>query len=191
MYRNYAENLLKYFVSKSSELYGKEFIVYNVHSLIHLSKEAENFGCLDECSAFAYENYLQSLKKLIRNGRHLIEQIVKKLSEQASRSSVNESTPSQLTSFRKPDNAYVLSNNCCCEVLEPPNASGFVRCRLYRKAILVFTNPCNSSLIGTYNVLERHSRIQLISRDMLKQQAIFICGSNGKSETFLTILHLQ
>ena len=62
----YAADLLKYFVEKASFLYGAEFIVYNVHCLIHLADEVRNFGSLVSCSGFPFENYLQKLKRLVR-----------------------------------------------------------------------------------------------------------------------------
>lgn len=57
----YARELLKYFVNKNCDLYGRAFLVYNMHSLLHLAKNADTFGSLDPCSAFLFEKYLQKL----------------------------------------------------------------------------------------------------------------------------------
>ena len=46
-YGNYAHQLLQHFVSKCAELYGREFLVYNVHTLAHIAREAQHFGDLD------------------------------------------------------------------------------------------------------------------------------------------------
>jgi len=64
-YADYAEHLLKYFVSCFCKLYGKNHLVYNVHSLIHLADDAKRHGTLDHISSFPFESYLGRLKRLV------------------------------------------------------------------------------------------------------------------------------
>lgn len=61
-YCQYSQTLLKTFVSHFGEIYGKDAIVYNVHGLVHLPMDVQQFGCLDRISAFPYENHLQNIE---------------------------------------------------------------------------------------------------------------------------------
>jgi len=61
-YLDYAEQLLDYFVEKFENLYGHQHVSHNVHGFLHLCDDYHNFGPLDNCSAFAFENYMKNLK---------------------------------------------------------------------------------------------------------------------------------
>lgn len=63
MYCDYANGLLRTFVNNAAVLYGRDMMVYNVHGLIHLADDVRRFGCLDNFSAFPFENSLMSIKK--------------------------------------------------------------------------------------------------------------------------------
>jgi hypothetical protein len=78
---DYAHELLKMFVEQSVTIYGPEFVVYNVHCLVHLAAEAKQRGCLDSFSAFPYENELKTLKRLVRKAAVPLSQVVRRLSE--------------------------------------------------------------------------------------------------------------
>ena len=55
----------------------------NVHSLLHLADDVRNHNCsLNDISAFSYENYLQTLKGLIRDANNPIAQVLKRSAEQ-------------------------------------------------------------------------------------------------------------
>lgn len=62
-----AHNLIAEFVEEFKILYCVKFFTYNVHSLIHLSFYVKLHGCLNNFSAFKYENYLGLIKKKILN----------------------------------------------------------------------------------------------------------------------------
>ena len=46
--------LLVYFVRHEHKLYGPEFLVYNVHSLLHFADNAVSWVRFDTCSGFAF-----------------------------------------------------------------------------------------------------------------------------------------
>lgn len=78
---DYADSLLNYFVETFGVLYGKEHISHNIHTLLHLCSDAKYFGSLEEFSAFPFENYMQSILKLIRKSEKPLEQIVFRIIE--------------------------------------------------------------------------------------------------------------
>ena len=77
-----AKGLLREYVQEADNLYGEDFISYNVHCLVHLADDALRFGHLDRCSAFPFENMLGGLKSLLRKPGSRLSQIVKRLGEQ-------------------------------------------------------------------------------------------------------------
>lgn len=65
-YIDFARNLLKYFVKNFENLYGRHFISHNVHRLLHISDDYTDFDPLDIISAFTFENYMKSHKKMFK-----------------------------------------------------------------------------------------------------------------------------
>ncbi|XP_047122826.1 uncharacterized protein LOC124806182 [Hydra vulgaris] len=99
---SYSKTLLINFVNHFGLLYGQEMIVYNVHSLIHLADDVQQHGTLDKISGFAYENYLQHLKKMIRKPQHPLAQIIRRQSERDA--VINDFLPDQKIKYRKQHN---------------------------------------------------------------------------------------
>jgi len=77
------------FVSDIQKLYYSELLTYNMHSLVHLSEDVKIHGKLDNFSAFPFENYMQKLKQLIRKKNDHLIQLVNRLHEIDSHSSLN------------------------------------------------------------------------------------------------------
>lgn len=76
-----ANSLLISFVQHFSQLFGPEFLVYNVHGLVHLCEDVKIHGNLDLFSSFPYENFLGHLKKMVRGPRNPLTQVIRRLSE--------------------------------------------------------------------------------------------------------------
>jgi len=76
-----ANTLLLEFVEKCKSIYGLEYLVYNVHNLIHLTDDAILFGSLDNISCFKYENNMQVIKKLVHSGNFQLNQVAKRIIE--------------------------------------------------------------------------------------------------------------
>lgn len=78
---DYAHSLLCLFVQQAGDIYGRGFLVYNVHGLTHIAADVSMFGPLDCYSAFPFENLWGQLKRLVGQPHFPLQQVVRRLSE--------------------------------------------------------------------------------------------------------------
>ena len=83
LYSAYAHELLILFVQHFETIYGRNMLVYNVHCLVHLAEDASRFGCLDNISAFPFENFLGKFKRMVRKPSFPLEQVIRRLYEKS------------------------------------------------------------------------------------------------------------
>jgi len=81
-YLHVTEESIRQFVCKAPKIYGEDFVVYNIHLLLHLCTDVQIYGPLDRYSCFPFENYLQSLKRRIRSKRLPLEQVYNRIAEE-------------------------------------------------------------------------------------------------------------
>ncbi|KYN29083.1 hypothetical protein ALC57_01489 [Trachymyrmex cornetzi] len=81
-YLHVAEEAIRKFVLKAPRIYGEDFVVYNVHSLLHLCADVQTYGPIERYGCFPFENYLQSLKKRIRSKRLSLQQVCNRIAEE-------------------------------------------------------------------------------------------------------------
>lgn len=109
---HFIEKLLNYYVNKFGEIYGKEFMSHNIHALLHLIDDYKQFGPLDNCSCFPYENFMQLLKKMVRSNAKPLQQVVKRYEELNvfGRLTINNSKNSEF--FKNIHSAGPLGEGC-------------------------------------------------------------------------------
>lgn len=143
-----ARNLLISFCDQAKKLYGKSFMVYNVHCLLHLERVARVHGSLDSVSAYAFENFLGSLKRSIRSPRNPIVSAVKYVYEMQEASSIRKHQTKIYSTY--PNNCYVdIARRLCFEVVEIQSGSIFVR-QYHGTSYL--SRPCPTDIIGCLSV---------------------------------------
>jgi len=80
-YLNFCQQILEYFIKTFGKIYGTEHISHNIHALQHICDDYKNFGPLDNCSCFPFENHMSTLKKYIRKSHQPLQQAVKRYTE--------------------------------------------------------------------------------------------------------------
>lgn len=80
-YCHIADKLLKNFVTKSAQVLNDDFVVFNVHNLIHIVEDVKLYGSLNDFSCFPFENYLYILKNKLHSTSKPLEQIHRRIEE--------------------------------------------------------------------------------------------------------------
>ena len=132
---------------------------------------------------------MQKLKRLVRSGRNPLAQIAKRLSERGV--SIHQCQETEITS-KEPDNRYILSDSCCCEVVhktnqQDDNGNEQYLCRVYERTEALFTTPCDSRIIGAHKANPRLASMKVLSSQALQRKAIMLEVRNKK--IFMAILH--
>ncbi|XP_025266724.1 uncharacterized protein LOC112638743 isoform X1 [Camponotus floridanus] len=165
---HFAEQFIRTFISHSVVIYGKSFVVYNVHSLSHLSKECQEHGTMDNFSAFRYENRLKSIKDSLMSCYKPLQQIARRDLGKEKIKIILDSKPNQ----------FVLS-------LKHFIANEIIRGSQYRKVII--DNICFR--IGTKNSCFKTSNgnVVLLKNIVYRHRTLFFVGCKfQKQEDFYT-----
>lgn len=190
-YLDYAGKLLTYFVNQAPKYYGLTFVVYNVHCLIHLADDSRFFNLdLDKISCFPFENYLQSLKKYVRNSTNPLSSIIKRVSElEQAGLHVDHKTIYTKVSSIKRDSWFLLKNERVVCVKEVLSTKSFV-CTIYYKNHVTdfFDKPCRSSLVGIFFLSQRASGKQEVVKkeDFLRK---LVCLPREDGFVLIKLLH--
>jgi hypothetical protein len=161
---NTAKELLIYFVQNCENFYGTDFCVYNTHSLIHLADDVKyHKEVLDELSCFIFENFLGSLKSMIRRPNRPCAQICNRMSEKIDFNFIDQSPkPVQCNSKKiqfsnyeiiannARDSYVLLKGNTILKVLEILKDDFSVMGTLSNKLENFYEYPLPSSSLGIF-----------------------------------------
>ena len=80
-YLDLATNCMEMFVRYSVQIFGVQFVVYVVHSMMHIHKDVRMYGKLSNFAAYSFEDKLGKLKKLVRKSSKPIQQMCRRIEE--------------------------------------------------------------------------------------------------------------
>jgi hypothetical protein len=192
---SFSEKLLYKFVSDTSRLYSKEFLIYNLHSLIHLANDVRQFGPLDNISAFKFENYMQTLKKMTRSSNHKLEQVANRLAETMKSGyvkvnpSVNCKSGGLASSVgyigtNTGDNCFFTDQGEVVIAISIDITSKTICVKRFRKQFSVPMYPFDSKKIGIISVSELSNSTVNVDSSRLSRKCVLLPDKNN---TFLCI----
>jgi len=188
---SYASQLLKYFVSKSPEIYGQGFVSYNVHSLTHLHNDVQHYQCsLDNISCFPFENFLQILKKFVRGTQNPLSQVVKRVTELENLNvTITKKELNTKATTNERDRWFLMKNGhfACikdvqqkkyyCDILHTNQLTNF------------YDEPCESKILGIYYLKNKNIVMQQRIVDINEFKRKTICLSYKNGFVFVPLLH--
>ena len=186
-----AKELVKRFVKEAKKIYGKGFISYNVHSLIHLPDDYKKYGNLEHISCYNFESYLGThIKGAVRSGFKPLNQIITHVNNVNDKIESNETFPlfvrkhhhnsckiylnrnSKIVpgSLGNRDNVVQLTDGSLAIVTDIQSMED-IEVQCFDKVNSFFKDPLDSKLVGIFRVskLQAAKRIpfQLIAAKMM------------------------
>ncbi|XP_070152508.1 uncharacterized protein [Polyergus mexicanus] len=161
----FPQELLNIFVKHCEQLYGQEFLIYNVHILCHLADDVQIYRLLDLFSCFPFENYLGQIKNLIKSPNYPLQQIGRRLHE------MNAALENNLPIIEK-QFIHAVEDN-----LTPlPEKFRSVFCKQFKKfkhGDFTITTHSYSS-VNSYCLMKNNMLIQI--QNVISLQEIFVVG---------------
>ena len=156
-HKDYAEHLLLYFVNKVKVMYGNRFVVYNVHSLLHICQIAVDNRSLQRVTAYRFENNMSKIRSWIRGTGNPIIQISNRLME-------HRAVPSIIQAPRKtvlqPGLCYEIDNHKFCLLHEIGLNSSL--CEIFVETVSLFSEPCDSRIAFIFKGFKSNTQIKTI-----------------------------
>lgn len=207
IWRSYANDLLHCFVQNVPKFYSEEFLVYNVHNLLHLADDVYNFGPLDSFSAFPFENFMSKVKRLVRSHNMPLEQVAKRLGE---KSTIGMNTVNRNTNMvkYKGDIIRKIPFNDNCTLSTTPSDSCFVtfsgeiivvksieicsesssynlKCNCFINKTDFYKQPIESSKLGIFKV-SGTKRI-IVNLSQLHKKCLLLPNFGDNDDSFICI----
>lgn len=171
-YLSFAGKLLLAFVKNFKSIYGESRVNHNVHGLIHVEHDVKEHGTLDEYSAWPFENFMQSLKKLIRKPKQPLQQVVKRLSEKKKCEFIKEEKLSAKFQFEQCHKNGPLPENCSNPQYKVARNEKIIVSSGVRDNCLKMVN---GSIVRVENICysEKQEKIVIVGREYSKVSSIY------------------
>ena len=167
----YSKELLSWFVKNAARFYGPNFTVYNVHTLIHFHDDVNYHKMsLFDMSAFAFENYMQTLKCYIRKSTELIVQVVNRIYDIDKTSSVKSKKDLSTKLFvNERDRCFLIRRPFI--FVDEIQDNNMLYCRILptTKYECLFKKPCDSKMLE----ICKASRTSHFKRKMIDKDSMF------------------
>lgn len=172
----YAGSLLERFSNEFGSIYSKDSCVYNVHMLSHLHTDALVHGKLDSISAFPFENFMQTLKRLIKSHSNFLAQVANRILERDGNLFRTETVQIKKIAVSKneKDNYYFTSTGKLCVLISNSSICNHFNVKFFKNYEEVEWYPVSSKKLGIFMVNTLLETQDVINIKLLLKKCIVI-----------------
>lgn len=159
-----AHKMLENVVQNFALIYGPENVSHNIHNLLHICNDVRKHGVLDNFSAFCFENYMSTVKKMIRKGDKPLQQVARRYSEMEFADEKCTSLPE--CTFKSAHNDGLLMDDCINirnQFKEAVRENHSINCTNH-KDNCVLLNDGSFAIIE--NIVKTKSEVRLVGRKL-------------------------
>lgn len=150
--------------------------------MLHLPKDVEKYGSIETFSAFPFENYIGSIKKLIRKGEKPLQQIARRLGEYELVKKTGYRYSNNIDVGKRHYNGIVPVNRVYdfqFKILTTP------MCRI---DIDDTRNNCvllnDETVVNIMNIGKRNGMLYIIGKKCVNKNDLYIIDENVRSSSF-------
>ncbi|KAJ8946235.1 hypothetical protein NQ314_008934 [Rhamnusium bicolor] len=167
-------SLLKLFVDHCVAIYGKEFLIYNIHTICHLHKDVQKFGVIDNFSAFPFENYLSSLKRMVKSTINPLQEIYNRIHEMNSCASIITTAKNYL------ETKFEHSNGPLHDNIQNKNIKQFKKLIIKNITLSICTyskSDCfcmmNDEVLEIHNIIVDNNNIHVVGKKFTLYESLY------------------
>lgn len=121
--------------------------------MLHLVDDYNTYGSLDNCSAFPFENYMKTLKRMLRKHEKPLQQVVKRYKEQCINENIEFSNNSELKFTTKEPDCFILTyNGNIVKITEIISNTATIIGRVFTNKSYLYIKPIKSSKLDIFVV---------------------------------------
>lgn len=181
-----AEELLKEFVQDWTKFYRKEFLRFNVHSLLHLAADVRLHGPIDTFSAYKFEDKIRQLRRMIKSNNRVPAQLFNRIKERQNidYKPTTRKNKSNVRSIKfKRDSCLMLKDQSVVEVIDIcPSKTRYLVSK-WNVSESHFMCPFDSKLVGICRVDDLADEEYYVDKSSVK----FKCYRLPYQESYVAI----
>lgn len=165
-----AREFLEEFVAEFTTFLEKEFLRYNVHSLLHLADDVELHGPLTSYSCYKFEDKIRHIKRMIRSNTKVNEQLFNRIQERQLINHTPKTKPRNVLTIRGTDRdgCLILWDGSVVEVFEVCRSTGQYKVLRYGSVQHLFMDPFPSGDLCIYLLSDLQPTIELVEHSSVR-----------------------